>query len=142
MTLAERFAATFDGQGAMRTIGAQLAAIDEGSCVLELPYSDAVTQQHGFFHGGIIGMLADVAGGCACATMTPEGAQVLTVEYKINFLAPAAGVTLRATGRVIRAGRTLLIAAVDVATISAEGAIKQVAVAQQTIMAVPPDRLA
>ena len=87
-------------------------------------------------------MLADVAGGCACATMTPEGAQVLTVEYKINFLAPAAGVTLRATGRVIRAGRTLLIAAVDVATISAEGAIKQVAVAQQTIMAVPPDRLA
>ncbi len=131
----------FADQGAMRAIGAELALIEPGRCVLRVPYSDSVTQQHGFFHGGVIGMLADVAGGIAAASLCEAGWGVLTVEYKINFIAPATGTAILATGHVVRAGRSLLITRMDVAAVQPDGTHKECAIAQQTIMAMAPGRV-
>lgn len=135
-------AASFASQGALRAIGAVLEAIEPGRCVVRVPYSDAVTQHHGFFHGGVIGALADVAGGYAAMSLCEPGWQVLTVEYKINFIAPAAGSAIVATGHVVRAGRALTITRMEVSVLDAQGRGRGCAVAQQTIMALPPDRLA
>ncbi|HQX61523.1 MAG TPA: PaaI family thioesterase, partial [Burkholderiaceae bacterium] len=89
----------------MLHLGALLVQVGPGLCVVELPYSDKLTQQQGGFHGGAIGALADIAGGYAALTVAPADAEVTTVEYKINFLASLRGGRLRATGRVLRAGK-------------------------------------
>lgn len=133
--------ASFAAQGALRAVGAVLESVTPGACTIRLPYSDAATQQHGFFHGGVIGMLADVAGGYAAMSLLPPGWEVLSVEYKINFVAPAEGCALRASGRVLRAGRTLLVTAMDVVTVDESGAERACAVAQQTIMALGAERV-
>jgi uncharacterized protein (TIGR00369 family) len=80
-----------------------------GRVVIELPYSDAVSQQHGLVHGGVIGAIADNAGGYCALTLMPAGSEVLTVEYKINFMKPARGQLLRATGTVARAGKSVTV---------------------------------
>ena len=68
----------------LRSIGAVLGEVAAGRCVIDLPFSEAVTQQNGFFHGGVVGMLGDTAGGYAALTMLPHGSDVLTLEYKVN----------------------------------------------------------
>lgn len=124
---------SFARQGAMAHLGTRLAAIEPGRCVLEQPFGPPVAQQQGLFHGGMIAAVADVAGGYAALSLAGAGQEALTVEYKISFLAPARGALLVATGRVLRAGRTLVTTAIDV-TVEA----RLVATALQTIMPVVP----
>ena len=110
----DRIAASFAKQGAMRTIGATLGTVEPGRVTIRLEASDAVGQQHGFVHGGVVAMVADSAGGYAALTTRAEGEEVLTIEYKINFLAPARGPVLEARGRVVKAGRRIVVAAAEV----------------------------
>ena len=105
---------SFASQGLMRTLGARLASVEPGHVVIELPYSEQVSQQHGLFHGGVIGAIADTAGGYAALSLMPTGSEVLTVEYKINFMKPARGTLLRATGEVVRAGRSITVVRAEV----------------------------
>ncbi len=105
---------SFARQGAMETIGARLVHLEPGHAHVAVDYADAVAQQHGYVHGGVVGMIADSAGGYAGFSLMPPGASVLTVEYKMNLLAPAEGQTIVAKGRVIKPGRTLVITQTDV----------------------------
>jgi uncharacterized protein (TIGR00369 family) len=124
---------SFARQAAMGLIGAQMATVEPGRCTIELPVRDDLTQQHRFVHGGIVGMIADSAGGYSAFTLMPADASVLTVEYKINMLAPAQGERLIARGQVIKPGRTLSIVRADVVAV-AEGAETLIATMQQTLM--------
>lgn len=117
----------------MRLIGARLTTVEPGRCVIELPVRDDLTQQHGFVHGGVVGMIADSAGGYAGFTLMPADASVLTVEFKINMLAPAAGDMLVATGEILKPGRTLSIVRADVVALQGERQTR-VATMQQTLM--------
>ncbi len=135
--LFERIEASFLRQGLMPHLGVRLLRVEPGLCEVALPYSERVNQQQGGFHGGAMGALADIAGGYAGLTMTPEGMEVVTVEYKINFLASFQGGELRATGRVVKAGRRLIITTADVMHVDAAGEKSACAVMQQTLMAVP-----
>jgi uncharacterized protein (TIGR00369 family) len=96
-----------------------------------------VTQQQGAFHGGAVGALADIAAGYAALTQAPHGMEVVTVEYKINFLAGCQGGQLRATGRVIKAGKRIIVTSADVVHVAQDGLEIACATLQQTIMAVP-----
>jgi len=104
-----RVRASFARQGAMRLLGARIAALRPGFCAIELPFRSDLTQQHGYFHAGIVGTIADSAGGYAGFTLFPDDASVLTVEYKMNLLTPAAGERLLAEAHVVKPGRTLAI---------------------------------
>jgi uncharacterized protein (TIGR00369 family) len=106
---AARVRSSFDRQGAMRLIGARLAELQPGYCAIELPYRNELTQQHGYIHAGIVSAIADSAGGYAGFTLFPADASVLTVEYKLNLLAPAKGERLIAEAEVVKPGRTLVI---------------------------------
>lgn len=130
--------ASFARQGALAAIGAELIGLAPGECRIRLPLSERVTQQQGFFHGGVLGAVADSAGGYAAMTLVPPGAEVLTVEYKINFLAPAQGPEVVATGRVVRSGRTLVVARAEVELLQPRRPPVACAVLQQTIMVVAP----
>lgn len=105
--VAQRVHASFERHGLMQTIGATLTLVAPGLVEIELPFRGDLTQQHGFLHAGIVAALADVACGYAAFTLMPANSEVLTVEFKVNFLAPASGEQFRARGEVIRAGRTL-----------------------------------
>jgi uncharacterized protein (TIGR00369 family) len=105
----ERVAASFARQGAMATVGARLAAVEPGHCAIELVPTPALAQQHGYLHAGVVAMIVDAAGGYAGYTLFPEGASVLTVEFKLNLLAPAQGDRVVAEGFVVKSGRTLTI---------------------------------
>lgn len=130
-----RIQASFDKQGFMGTIGAELGEVERGSVQILLPMQHGVTQQHGFFHGGAVGAVADNAGGYAALTMYDERSEVMAVEYKINFLAPAIGDHLEAVGTVLKSGRTLTTVRVDVYAHS-DGGRKLVAAAQGTVFRV------
>ena len=130
---AERVRKSFDAQGIMDHIGATLTLIEPGVCEIELPYSDAVSQQHGFFHGGVIGTIADSAGGYAAFGLMDAEDGILTVEYKLNLMAPADGDLLVARGQVVRAGRTLTVARAEVGVVK-NGVEVTCAAMQQTLM--------
>ena len=104
----------FAKQGFMHTLGARLSALDDGRCEIRLPHDPGLTQQHGLFHGGVVATLADNAGGIAAYSMMPDDRQPLTIEFKINLLAPARGAELIARGEVLRAGRSLSHTRADV----------------------------
>src|SRR5438067_12088131 len=106
---AARVKSSFDRQEPMRLIGARIADLGPGFCSIELPFRHDLTQQHGYIHAGIVSAIADSAGGYAGFTLFPAGSSVLTVEYKLNLLAPASGERLIAEAEVIRPGRTLSI---------------------------------
>ena len=124
-------------QGMMGHMGVRLLRVEPGLCELALPYSDRVTQQQGVFHGGAVGALADIAGGYAGLTVAPEGMEVTTVEYKINFLAAFQSGELRATGRVVKAGRRIVVTPAEVVHVDADGKQSTCAVMQQTLVPVP-----
>ena len=105
---------SFDRQNAMGFIGAQLTRVEPGHVEIELPYREELTQQHKFFHGGITTMIADSAAGYAAYSMFPPDSSVLTVEFKMSLLAPAAGEKLIASGKVVKPGRTLTLCDVEV----------------------------
>jgi uncharacterized protein (TIGR00369 family) len=117
---ATRIRTSFAKQNAMMLIKATLPSIDAGSAEVHLTHWDGVEQQHGFIHGGVVGMIADSAAGYAAMTAVPQDASVLTVEYKMNFLAAAKGDKLIARGRVIRAGRTLIVTQAEVFSIDGD----------------------
>ena len=95
---ATRVRASFDRQKAMQLIRAALPLVEYGSTEIHLPHWDGVEQQHGFVHGGVVGMIADSAAGYAAMTVVPDTASVLTVEFKLNLVAPADGEKHPATG--------------------------------------------
>ncbi len=130
---AERVRKSFATQGIMGHIGAKLTLIEPGACEIELPFSDAVSQQHGFFHGGVIGTIADSAGGYAAFSLMDAGDGILTVEYKLNLMAPADGDLLIARGRVVRPGRALTVARAEVGVVK-DGVEVACAAMQQTLM--------
>lgn len=99
---------SFVKQGLMTTFSATLDVVEFGKMVVSMPYSNAVSQQHQFFHGGVIGALADTACGYAAISIIADDQAALTAEYKINLLAPADGERLIAVGKIIKPGRTLI----------------------------------
>jgi uncharacterized protein (TIGR00369 family) len=118
----------------MATIGAELVDVAPGEVDIALPLSKQLTQQDGFLHAGVVAGAADSACGYAALTTMEPRAEVLTVEFKINLLAPAAGERLLVRGRVLRAGRTLTVCRADAVTIS-EGKEKHVATLTATLIA-------
>jgi uncharacterized protein (TIGR00369 family) len=130
---ATRVRASFDRQAAMRLIGARLTRVEPGCAEIELDYRDELTQQKGYLHGGVVGMIADSACGYAAYSLMPATSSLVTVEYKINLLAPATGRTLHARGEVLKPGRSLSITRGEVRT--DQGVL--VALMQQTLMMLP-----
>ncbi len=105
---------SFSRQGLMKHLGARLTELKPGSAEVRAGYREELGQQHGYFHAGVSGSLADVACGYAAYTLMPEDSSVLTVEYKINLMTPANGEELIARARVVRSGKTLKICVADV----------------------------
>ena len=135
-TLLERVNASFVRQGLMQHLGARVLRAEHGFCEVALPYTERVTQQQGGFHGGAMGALADIAGGYAALTVVPEELEVTTVEYKINFLAAFQGGELRATGRVVRSGKRIIVTTAEVLHVDDNGKTSPCAVMQQTLATV------
>jgi uncharacterized protein (TIGR00369 family) len=133
----QRVQDSLDRQGMMRHLGARLLRVEPGLVEIALPYSDKVSQQQDGFHGGAMGALADIAGGYAGLTVAAEGMEVTTAEYKINFLAGFKAGELRATGRVIKAGRRLIVTSAEVMHVDPAGKQSACAVMQQTLVPVP-----
>ncbi len=129
----QRVRGSFARQGMMTHIGAEIGELAPGRCEIRLPYGDDLSQQHGFFHGGVVGMIADSAGGYAAFTLMDDGDGILTVEYKLNLMAAADGQLLIARGRVVKAGRTLSICTATVDVLK-DGKATPCAVMQQTLM--------
>jgi uncharacterized protein (TIGR00369 family) len=130
---AARVRASFGRQGFMRSLGAELTAVEPGYCEIRLPFREELGQQHGFFHAGALAAVADSAGGYAAYTLMAAGDSVLTVEYKINLLAPGRGEEAIARARVVRAGRTLTVCQVEVFAVT-NGGENLCATMQQTVM--------
>lgn len=127
-----RCRASFGRQKAMDLVGGRLERLEPGLAEVVLPFREDLTQQKGFVHGGIVGMIADSACGYAAYSLMPATSSLVTVEYKINILRPAVG-SLLARGRVIRAGRSLTVTVADV---YGDNGV-HVAVMQQTLMMLP-----
>lgn len=140
---ARRVRESFDNQALMHTIGAELARVEAGYCELHLPYREDLCQQHGFLHAGITSTLADTSGGYAAYTLMPPDSSVLTVEYKINLLRPAAGERFIARATVKRPGRNLTVVEAEVSAVD-RGEEKPIATMLATMSAVYgiPDRVA
>jgi uncharacterized protein (TIGR00369 family) len=105
---------SFARQTVMETIGASIVSLAPGRCEILLPYRRDLCQQHGFLHAGITTTVADSAAGYAAFSLMPPGASVLTVEFKVNLMAPASGERFLARGNVIKPGRTLLVVEAEV----------------------------
>ena len=135
---AARVRASFDKQKLMATLGATLESVSPGAVTLRLPFRDDLTQQHGFLHAGAIASVADSACGYAALSLMPVGADVLSIEFKINMLSPARGDALLARGEVIRAGRKIMVCRADVFSIT--GKEEKLVAAMQGTMIVAEDR--
>lgn len=131
---AARVASSFAKQAFMELIGAELASVAPGAVTVALPIRPELCQQHGYAHAGAAWAIADSAAGYAAQTLMGAGDGVLTIELKINLLAPATGARLVAEGRVERAGRRLTVARSDVHAEDANGARRIVATALGTFM--------
>ena len=120
----------------MQTLGVTLLEVSAGSVTLELPIRDAVSQHDGFVHAGAIASVLDSACGFAALSVMDDGSDVLAVEFKINFVAPALGVAVRAVAEVIKAGRTITLCKGEAFSVGMDGALKLVAVMQGTMIRV------
>ncbi len=129
-----RIAESFSRQNLLATLGARLLRVDDGEVEIELPWSESVQQQHGSVHAGAIATIADSACGYACLTRMPEGAAVVSIEFKINLLAPAVGERFVARARVVRVGRTVGVATAEVFAHAAAKPETCVALMQATMM--------
>jgi uncharacterized protein (TIGR00369 family) len=124
---------SFSRQQLMPFLGAEITQILPGHVEVQVGYRPELTQQHGYFHAGVVGAIADTAGGYAAFSLMPKGSSVLTVEYKINLVAPADGERLIARGQVEKAGRTLTVCRLEVEVLK-DGHKKTCALGQQTII--------
>ena len=109
----KRVRSSFDDQKVMALIGARMVSLGPGRCEIEVPARDDLTQQDGFMHAGIVTTVLDTACGYSAYTLMPAGSRVLSVEFKVNLLAPAKGKVIRAAAVVKRAGRTLIVCSGD-----------------------------
>jgi uncharacterized protein (TIGR00369 family) len=136
-TFAEKTRASFAQQGFMKYLRAEMTVIEPGRCEIQVPFRADLSQQDGYFHGGVSGAIADSATGYAAYSLTPPDTSVLSVEYKLNFVAPALGELLIARGQVVRAGRTLTVCRADVFIVR-DGQEKICATSLSTIMSLAP----
>ncbi|WP_374619066.1 PaaI family thioesterase [Pandoraea sp.] len=139
--VAAKIRASFDKQGVMTHWGAQLSHLADGYCEISLPFSDKVNQQLGYFHGGVIGAIADSAGGYAGYTRILPDQELVTAEYKLNILAPGKGDTLVGRGQVVKAGRTLIVATAELFALD-NGKWTLCALMQQTLFVLEANRSA
>lgn len=136
-TLQQRIANSFAAQGLMRTLGAELALVAEGEVQISMPFASTLSQQQGFVHAGAITSIVDSACGYAALTRAPAACEVVTAEFKINFLRPAIGQRFLAIGRVQSAGKTLSVCTGEVRAFSdASAADKVIALMQATVAVV------
>lgn len=133
---AERVRASFARQPAMTTLGARLVRVAAGEVEIEMPFSEHLTQQHGFVHGGILGTALDSACGFASLSLMPVDAGILTIEYKLNLLAPGRGERFRFIGRVRKAGRTITLADADAIAVDEAGRERLIATMTATEMTI------
>ncbi|MFL6284366.1 MAG: PaaI family thioesterase [Pyrinomonadaceae bacterium] len=130
-----RVRASFARQRVMETIGARLVRVAPGEVEIELPFREDLTQQHGYLHAGIVAAVVDSACGYAAMSLAPEGAEVLSIEFKLNLMSPARGHSFVARARVKRAGRNVTVCTGDLYAV--EGASeKTVATMLATMMTV------
>ncbi|MDP3898753.1 MAG: PaaI family thioesterase [Mesorhizobium sp.] len=127
---------SFARQTVMATIGAELTSVTPGIVEIEMPYSEALTQQHGYLHAGIISTALDSACGYAAFSMMPTDAAVLTIEFKVNLLAPGKGERFLFRGSVTKPGRTIIVADGQAYAFSAEGEAKLIATMTGTMMTI------
>lgn len=132
----ERVRQSFRKQAFMSTLGAELKAVGEGVLEIRLPFSPILTQQDGYLHAGAVAAVLDSACGYAALSVAPADHEVLTVEFKVNLLAPAAGEVFIAKAQVKRAGRKLTVCTADAFAVTGDKE-KVVATMLATIMAVP-----
>lgn len=130
-----RVRASFARQRFLVSLGARLARVAPGEAEIELPFRGDLGQQHGFLHAGVIATIADTACGCAALTLMEADVAVLSVEFKLNLMAPAIGERFRARARVLKAGRTLFVCSADVTAVR-EGNETPVATMLGTMMGV------
>ena len=130
-----RVRASFERQRFMATLGASLERVEPGEVAIAFTHRDGLTQQHGYLHAGVMTSVADSACGYAALSLTEPDVGVLSVEFKVNMLAPAMGDRFVATARVVRAGRTLTVCSAEVTT-ERDGATVAVLMMQATMMAV------
>lgn len=136
----QRISASFNAQGLMKTIGAKLASVTDGEVQIEMPFSTALSQQHGYVHAGAITSLVDSACGYAGLTKAPPGFEVVTAEFKINFVRPALGERFLAIGRVQSSGKLLAVCTGEVRAFAGDGPeYKVIALMQATIVNVRRD---
>jgi len=132
-------AASFARQGPMRALGIELIEVTPGACVLSATADPRLTQQQGYFHGALVGAMLDCAGGYAAYSLMPPGSEVLTTEYKVNFIAAARGDRLIARGRVVKPGRTLTVAMAE-AFCERDGVERACAIMLSSLIRVPAPR--
>jgi uncharacterized protein (TIGR00369 family) len=125
---------SFASQSIMTLIGAELNVVEPGIVAITLPYRTDLAQQNGYVHAGIVTTIADSAAGYAAYSLMPPGAEVLSVEFKVNLLRPARGKSFLARAEVIKPGRTLTVARADVFGIAETGARELVATMLATII--------
>ena len=131
----QRVRDSFVRQQFMKTLGATLELVRPGEVLIALPFNAALTQQHGFLHAGVVASVVDSACGYAALSLMDPGAGVMSVEFKVNMLAPAAGNRFVALGRVVKSGRTITVCHGELRAVQAEGEVL-VAVMQGTMLAV------
>lgn len=132
-TYEARVRESFAKQSMMATLGASLDEVRPGFCEISMPFSDRLTQQHGFIHAGALAAIIDSAGGYAAYTLFGDTDTVLTVEFKLNLMAPADGQLVIARGEVVRPGRSLTVTRGEVIVVK-DGVEKTCAIMQQTMM--------
>ena len=130
-----RIRSSFDKQEAMKTIGANLVKVLPGEVHIEFSFIESLTQQHGYIHGGIIASVVDTACGYAACTLMSVDSEVLTIEYKVNFMSPAKGDRFKGIGRVLKSGRNITVCSGDVIAID-KGKEKIIATMLATMISV------
>lgn len=132
----KRVRASFDRQLAMAHLGAQMRAVAPGRVEIRLPFREELTQQHGFIHAGIITAIADSACDYAALSLMPPGVGVLTIDFAVNLLRPAAGLRFVARGRVVKPGQTIMVCSGEVVAEREDSTASAVALMQATMMVV------
>lgn len=133
-----RVRSSFARQTLMQTIGAEMTKVAAGEVEIELAYRDDLAQQHGYLHAGVITAIVDSACGYAAMTLTRAVEDILTIEYKANFVAPATGEKMIARSRVLRAGRKVTVCAGDVFALR-DGEERLIATMLATMMTLSPE---
>lgn len=129
----QRVRESFARQVFMETLDASLLVVEPGRVDITLPFGEALTQQDGYLHAGVVSSIADSACGYAALTVSEPGREVLAIEFKVNLLSPGVGTSFRASAKVLRPGRTITACRADVFAVKEDGTQKQIAAMQSTM---------